>query len=474
MKNDKLRAFRIFLMMGDMIAVLSSYFLAYIFRIHLDSRPFYFAPNPYAFIASILILLPLVFLVIAMLGLYKKSIFYAKSKISEIGRLMIATAISSMAIITYDFFTDDNLFPVRIIALYSAAFCLLLLLVFRLAITYIYGIITKRKRINLRALIVGNSKSTEILSNYIATFPESGYKVCAIVSNRRYIPKDLLKYQYSSPKEAIKKAHPDVIFQTEEKQTNYIFQQSINHHLQYFFVPSEAALSSHIGEMELIGNLPVIAVKSTPLIGDAKLLKRVMDLVIGLAMLIVAAPIMAVVWIMIKLSDPKTKATYSEIRLTRYNKKFKIYKFRTIKAEYNGLSPEQAFIKMGKPELIKKYRKNGDYLKNDPRITKIGKVLRATSIDELPQILNVLKGDLSLVGPRALVPGELRHYGDRSLLLSVKSGLTGLAQVSGRRDISFTERRALDIYYIQNWSIKMDLQIIAKTAIEVIRAKGAK
>lgn len=129
---------------------------------------------------------------------------------------------------------------------------------------------------------------------------------------------------------------------------------------------------------------------------------------------------------------------------------------------------------MGKPGLIKKYRKNGDKIDDDPRITRLGKFLRATSLDELPQLFNVLKGDISLVGPRALVPGELRHYGDRSLLLSVKSGLTGLAQVSGRRDISFEERRALDIYYIQNWSLGLDMRILFRTIGAVFLRKGAK
>ena len=129
---------------------------------------------------------------------------------------------------------------------------------------------------------------------------------------------------------------------------------------------------------------------------------------------------------------------------------------------------------MGKPELIKKYREGGDYIKNDPRVTKIGHFLRRTSLDELPQLINVLKGDISLVGPRALVPGELRDYGDRSLLLSVKSGLTGLAQVSGRRDISFEERRALDLYYIQNWSFWLDLQILFRTVAVVLTGRGAK
>ena len=189
---------------------------------------------------------------------------------------------------------------------------------------------------------------------------------------------------------------------------------------------------------------------------------------------IIAAIPMFLIWLIIKVSDFKHSPVYSEYRLSRYNKKVKIYKFRSMKPEFSGLSPEEAFEKMGHPELIKKYREEGDYIKDDPRVTKIGHFLRRTSLDELPQLFNVLKGDISLVGPRALVPGELRDYGDRSLLLSVKSGLTGLAQVSGRRDISFEERRALDLYYIQNWSFRLDFQILLKTIAVVLTGRGAK
>ena len=138
------------------------------------------------------------------------------------------------------------------------------------------------------------------------------------------------------------------------------------------------------------------------------------------------------------------------------------------------MTAEEAFLKLGKPKLATRYRKNGDYIKNDPRITGVGKVLRRTSLDELPQLFNILKGDISLIGPRALLPGELRDYGDRSLILAVKSGLTGFAQVSGRRDISFEERRALDIYYVMNWSVMLDAQIFFKTIVAVFRGEGAK
>lgn len=118
---------------------------------------------------------------------------------------------------------------------------------------------------------------------------------------------------------------------------------------------------------------------------------------------------------------------------------------------------------MGRPDLYEKWLKNGNYLPNDPRFTPIGHFLRLTSLDELPQLFNILKGDISLVGPRALVPEEIDMAEGKHGIVSVKSGLTGLAQVSGRRDISFEERRKLDLYYVQNWSFWLDLVILLKT-----------
>lgn len=129
---------------------------------------------------------------------------------------------------------------------------------------------------------------------------------------------------------------------------------------------------------------------------------------------------------------------------------------------------------MGRPELSKIYRENGDYLPKDPRNTAFGRFLRASSLDELPQLFNVIKGDLSLVGPRALIPQELDVYAKKHTILSVKSGLTGLAQVSGRRDISFEERRKLDLYYVQNWSFWLDIMILFKTIRVVLDRTGAK
>ena len=290
----------------------------------------------------------------------------------------------------------------------------------------------------------------------------------------KYIPKDLKDRQYSSLKDALKKVRADVIFQTDEKSTEYVYRQAIQRHLLYYFVPNEAALSSHFGELELVGNTPAVLVKLTPLSGGAAVFKRAFDICFSLVAIILAAIPMMIVWLISKFSDFRHSPIYKDERLTQYNRKFTCYKFRSMKPEYSGMTAEEAFIKMGKPELIKPYRKNGDYMKKDPRITKFGHFIRSTSLDELPQLFNILKGDISLIGPRALLPGELRDYGDRSLILAVKSGLTGFAQVSGRRDISFEERRALDIYYVMNWSLLLDLSIFFRTIATVLKRDGAK
>ncbi len=474
MKKDFGLIFRICLILGDAFAISLSFLLAYFMRTHLDQRPFYFESEPWKFVASLLLLLPIYVIILAAFGLYRKSIFLSRNRWSEIGRLFLASVVGVMAIISYDFFMLVDLFPVRILALYTVISCFLLLCIFRGLVRMIRKLILKSKRAILRAVIVGSTKNTEYLADYIAAFPESGFTLAGVVSAAKYIPKDLRRKQYSSLKEALRKAKPDVIFQTDDRHTDYVYRQAIERHLLYYFVPSNSMLTSQMGELELIGDTPAILVNITPLAGGAKVVKRLCDVIFSIVALIIAAVPMGIIWIMQKIADPKAPVIYAETRLSRYNRRFKIYKFRSMKPEYSGLSPEEAFTKMGKPQLIKKYRQNGDKIPNDPRITKLGKFLRASSLDELPQLFNVLRGDISLVGPRALVPGELHHYGDRSLLLSVKSGLTGLAQVSGRRDISFDERRALDLYYIQNWSLSMDFRIMFRTIGAVLFRRGAK
>ena len=465
---------RFCLIIGDALALILSFAMAYFIRVHVDPRPYAFESQLLEFTWTIVFLVPIMLVILAALGLYKKSIFLGRSRFPERMRLVLAAVLSVAALIVYDFFVGENLFPVRVMALTAVVLCFVFLLAERIIVRFIVRQIFKNDYGTKRVIIIGNHKNTEYLADYITSTPECGYRLAGIVANRRYIPRDLKTHQYSSLKDALKKARADVIFQTDEKSTEYVYKQAILRHLLYYFVPSETALSSHFGDLELVGNTPAVLVMATPLTGGYAVVKRLFDILFSLVAIILTAIPMAVVWLVLKFSDFKHSPIYADDRLTQYNRKFKCYKFRSMKSEYSGMPAEEAFIKMGKPELIKKYRREGDYLKNDPRITRIGRFIRKTSLDELPQLFNILKGDISLIGPRALLPGELRDYGDRSLLLTVKSGLTGFAQVSGRRDISFEERRALDIYYVRNWSLLLDLQIFFKTIAIVFKREGAK
>ena len=465
---------RLCLIIGDAIALLLSFAVAYYIRVKIDPRPYVFATQFNVFVTTVVWLVPIMLIIIASLGLYKKSIVVNKSRLPERGRLLVAAVLAVASLIVYGFFTGENVFPVRIMAVTAVILSFVFLLSERIIVRFVIRQIFKNDYGVRRAIIIGNSKNTEYLAEYISSNPESQYRLAGIVAGRHFIPEDLRKKQYSSLKEALKKTKADVIFQTDERRTEYVYKQAVNRHLLYFFVPSETALSSHFGEMELVGNTPAVMVMATPLSGGYAALKRTFDIVFSIVAIVVAAIPMLITWIVLKLSDVHHSPIYTDERLTQYNRKFKCYKFRSMKPEYSGMPAEKAFKLMGKPELIKKYRKDGDYLKNDPRITKAGKFIRRTSIDELPQLFNILKGDISLIGPRALLPGELRAYGDRSLILTVKSGLTGFAQVSGRRDISYEERRALDIYYVRNWSLMLDLSIFFKTIAVVLKGEGAK
>ena len=474
MKSKSDSILRVALVIGDGVALVLSYAMAYFIRVHVDPRPYVFESQLMNFTLTIVWLVPILIVILAALGLYKKSVFLGKSRLPEVWRVMLAAVLSVAALIVYDYFTNENIFPVRVVAVTSVLLSFVFLMTERVLVRLVARQIFKKDYGTRRVLIVGNHRSTEYLANYIATDRGSGYRIAGIVANTQYIPEDLKKLQVKTVDEALKHRKVDVVFQTDERDTEAVFRKTIDKHIMYYFVPSETALSSHFGEMELIGNTPAVLVRLTPLTGAAAAVKRAFDIVFSFCALMVAAIPMAIVWLVLKSSDIHHSPIYAGVRVTQYNRHFKCYKFRSMKPEWSGMTPEEAFRKMGKPELIKEYHAEGDSIKNDPRITGFGKFIRKTSLDELPQLFNVLKGDISLIGPRALPENEINEYGDRSLILSVKSGLTGLAQVSGRRDISFEERRALDIYYVMNWSLLLDAQIFFKTIWMVIRRDGAR
>ena len=472
MIKNNLTIMKLFLMISDVIAVILSFSLAYYYRIHFDGRPYFFDPHTMNFVVLIITLVPVWLIVNVMSGLYDRAIFLYRPR--EYGRVIIASVVSVMALVSYAFFTGDDVFPVRIIAIYFIAISFFAIILGRELVKLINRVLIRNGIGRQKVLIVGSNEKTTEMANFLIHNIDYGYDIAGIVAKSDFLPREKCPRHFSNFNEAVEQAEVDVIIQTDNNRSEIIYDYAIEKHISYMFLPNQDRLISQLNSVEIIGGLPVIDIKITKLFGAGQFWKRLMDITGSLIGIIIALPIMTIVAIIMKIIAPKDSIFFRQIRLTKFNKEFYIYKFRSQKAEYDGLTPEQAFEKMNKPELIKKYRENGDSLDDDPRVTKIGKFIRATSLDELPQLFNVLKGDISLVGPRALIPQEINQYKKKDIILAVKSGVTGLAQVSGRRDISFEERRRLDVYYVQNWSILLDIQIIFKTIASVIFRRGAK
>lgn len=194
--------------------------------------------------------------------------------------------------------------------------------------------------------------------------------------------------------------------------------------------------------------------------------KRVFDIVCSLIGLIVLSPVFIIISILIKTTS-EGPVFFAHKRVGKGGKTIKIYKFRSM------VTNAEELIKQFTPEQKAEYEKNFK-LENDPRVTKVGKFMRKTSLDELPQLINILKGDISVVGPRPVMDVETKIYGNyRNMLLSVKPGLTGFWAANGRSSTTYTRRRAMEIYYVKNRSVLLDLKIIFKTFISVFKRVGA-
>lgn len=481
MKSNASLLYSFMLVVGDFFALVAAFVLAYILRSHFSNTPVAHPIAGATYLHIFVVLLPFWILVFALLGLYNSQI--QEKRFVELGRLLIGSFIGLLFVTSYAYVSNRTVFPSKLVPAYGFTLAFVFLVVFRNSarsfrswlFSYDIGI--------TNLLIVGNTKITVELIDILTNYKISGYRIVGVVANKAQAASRYPKLAiFETFEQAIKHLKPDDIHgivQTElyaaGDRNNEVLEFAQTNHISYRFVPGNSELFYGNIAVELFrSQIPVIAVHQTALIGWGRIVKRVSDILLSLIVLIPAIPLMLIITLLVKLFDFRGPVFYKDPRLTRFGNTIKIYKFRTIKKAYSGMSPEEAFAKMGKAELSKSYRENGDFLPYDPRISKIGHWLRRTSLDELPQLFNVLKGDISLVGPRALQPKELNAFAQKDLILAVKSGLTGLAQISGRREISTGERRKLDLYYVQHWSLWMDLTILAKTVRVVIRRSGAR
>jgi exopolysaccharide biosynthesis polyprenyl glycosylphosphotransferase len=476
MKNNGSLIYNVCLVVGDFLALVAAFVGAYILRVKLDDRPLLELIDAQTYLGIFLVVLPFWILIFAWLGLYNSNIYEKRFK--EFGRLLVGSFIGLLFVIFWDFVDPEPIFPARLVPIYGFMLGFLFLIVFRNLARFIRVQLFSYSIGLTRVLLVGNSPTTADLVDWLSDSKHSGYTIVGVVGQKRTMGgRDIPTYPSFKQFLAEDKTELHGIIQTElyvdEGKNAELLTYAQEHHVNYRFVPGNSGLFFGNLEVELFrSSLPVITVHQTPLFGWGRVAKRIFDLCLGTILLVFALPVMAVICLIMIFDhgDPIWRNT----RLGRFGNKIRIYKFRTQLHAYHRMSPEQGFAKMGRPDLAKQFRANGDFLENDPRISKLGRFLRRTSLDELPQLFNVLKGDMSLVGPRPLEPFELSSYDKKNLMLSVKTGLTGLAVVSGRRDIGFEERRALDLYYVQNWSLWLDIVILAKTVRTVLGGRGAR
>ena len=202
-----------------------------------------------------------------------------------------------------------------------------------------------------------------------------------------------------------------------------------------------------------------------------RFIKRTFDIVCGLIGLICLIPLTVLVKIISICSGDYKSIFYTQKRIGKNGKEFKLYKFRSMVPNADEILEQTLKMDKVRREEWKKYQK----FENDPRITKIGDILRKTSLDEVPQFINILKGDMSMIGPRPLVPGELdSHNGNHEIYESVRPGITGWWACNGRSATTYAERLELEYYYVKNKSLWLDIKCVFKTISAVLTKKGAK
>lgn len=376
----------------------------------------------------------------------------------EIGRAVLLVFIWVMAIITYFFFTRTFPFS-RLAIFYSWTFTLVFIVFGRSIIKFFQLIFLKNGFGKRNLLFIGqNDVSGEIVEELSK---KPGYRIVEILSKNH-----LGQLEYLSKKHKV-----DEIIQTEsiqESNENILEFCDLNH-ITYRFIPDLLDVRRTNIEVETVGSIPIITLKTTPLDGWGKVLKRVLDVFGATFGMIIFSPIFLITAIAIKL-DSKGPILFTKLddgspvkRVGQKGKLFKFYKFRSMREKTDSLREKLS---------DKNLRTDGPLMKieNDPRVTGVGKFIRKYSIDELPQLFSVLVGDLSLVGPRPHLPEEVAKYQKHHrFVFTIKPGITGLAQISGRSDLSFEEEVRLDRYYIENWSLLLDLKIIFKTLFVVMK-----
>jgi len=456
----------------DYIALIGAGLTAYVLRFQsslTNIQPVLYE-IPFNQYIAILLITALVWLVIfTWAGLY--NIQGTRRIIQELRKVFLACSTGVLIIIILSF-VDRDLFSSRFIILAAYGFSVLYVSIARVAIIAVERYLFRRGIGVHNVVLVGEGHTAKLISNELSIKKGLGLHVALHVERFTADAKEQIA-------ELIQKGKVDEIIQTDpnvsKDESEAMYQFCDENHIVYKFAAALFDAQSSNVAIQPIAGIPVIEVQRTRLEGWGRIVKRFADIVGSLVLIIVTSPIMliAAIAIVVDSGFPIFFSRRDDESLVRrvgqYGKTFFYFKFRTMKTGTDSQRYEEELqelnVRKGTP-LVK--------IKDDPRITRAGHFLRKFSIDELPEFFLVLKGDMSLVGPRPHLPEEVERYEQhQKKVLNMKPGITGMAQISGRSDLDFVEEVRLDTFYMENWALWLDIVILLKTPFILVRKRKA-
>ena len=431
------------------------------------------------FVLSVCLLLPIWLVAFGAIGLYRHGVY--QRKLIEASRLALGSFIGILIMIGADFMSNQGLFAGRLVVVYGFGLLLGLLILGRvLARTIHRGLFRWGVGVE-RLAVIGKGPVAEGLIDSLLGGP--GLNGCRLVAVAGGGPKlrrrlgDRVLY-YPSPSQipwGDLKLNSLILVDPyrDNPASRVLVEEALRNYVSVRLLPADDEMLQGVVQFDLFAGLPMLTVTPTTLSDFGLMAKRSFDIGLAAVGLVLAGPLVLLLMAVIKLTSPREPTIFRHQRLTRYERTVSIYKLRTMHHHYSSQDPSEGLKNAGRPDLATAVERTpGQQLVRDPRVTGLGRWLRRYSLDELPQLINVLRGDISFVGPRPLPRRELVGFEQYiPILLSVKTGITGLAQVSGRSNLTPQQKIQFNIYYIQNWSLWLDFTILIKTINQVLRRK---
>jgi exopolysaccharide biosynthesis polyprenyl glycosylphosphotransferase len=468
-------SFKLTLMVNDLIMMSAAFRFAYFLRFELN-LPFFqmdVSPTPAFYFYINVLLLPFWLIIFAALGLYNQK--YLLGGTEEYARVFRATLIGLLLVIIVSFL-EPTLFIARGWLLMAWFFSFLFTNIGRFCLRRVVYFLRREGYFISPAVIVGANAEGLSLGLQLHAWKTSGLYVLGFVDKK--LPPGT--YINSNLKVLGSLEQLDDVINQYSVEELILASSAISSRdkmldiFQRYGVSEGVNVRMSSGLYEIITTglnvkefayVPLVGVNKVRLTGVDKVLKQILDYSLTIPLLILISPILLATAIAIKLDSPGP-VLYRRRVMGVNGRQFDAFKFRTMRIDGDEIIARHPELKA---ELAENFK-----LKNDPRVTNVGRFLRKLSLDELPQLINVMKLDMSLVGPRMITPEEVEKYDRWGInLLTVRPGITGLWQVSGRSDISYNERTRLDMHYIRNWSIWFDFQLLLRTIPAVLRGRGA-